>query len=77
MLTTQKMKVKSSKNVACTCLRKLCKVVDLPEGKFIHLKHKGSELYTTSGIITCISCGKQYYVSADNGIEKEVTLGRT
>jgi len=51
--------------------------VALPEGKFIHVKHKGSEMYTTSGVITCVACAKQWFVSADNGIEKEVSLGRT
>ena len=69
--------LKCSKNVLCECLRKLCKVVTLPEGKFIHVKHKGSEMYTTSGVITCVACTKQWFVSADNGIEKEVSLGRT
>jgi len=70
-------RVSFSKNIVCECLRKLCKVVTLDEGKFIHFKHKGSEMYTTSGVITCVACKKQFYVSADNGIEKEVTLGRT
>jgi len=66
-----------SKNIVCECLRKLCKVVDIKEGKFIHIKHKGSEIYTTSGVITCVACKKQWFVSAENGIESEVTLGRS
>lgn len=68
--------VKLSKNVLCeNCYKKLCKICQLKQGKFIVFRHKKSELITNDAVIRCIQCGKQYYITAEDGLSKEVEIG--
>jgi len=71
--------VRYSKNLHCPqCVRKIGKLIDLGEsGKFVEVKHKGIEVLARDAVIKCVGCKASFLVTTDNGIEKEVTLGRT
>lgn len=68
----------SSKNLNCPkCFRKIAKISDFDkDGRFVHIKHKGSEVIAKDAVVKCIGCQTSFLVTTDNGIEKEVNLGR-